>query len=115
MARASGVTLALDTAAVPLLSRAREWARDGRVTGASARNWLSVAEGVDLPPGQPRWERDILTDPQTSGGLLAAVASRNATQCLETIRAAGFAQAAIIGEARAGLGRVTISNPEATG
>ena len=43
------------------------------VTGASNRNWLSYQDGVVLPPDMPEWRRNILTDPQTSGGLLISL------------------------------------------
>jgi len=113
MARASGTLLAIDPAAVPLLPRADEWARAGTVTGASARNWASVADGADLPLSMDAWQRDLLADPQTSGGLLVAVEADAAPRVLETIRAQGFAQAAIIGHAQplvqGGAARVIIT------
>lgn len=110
MARASHVALALDPAALPLLARAEEFARGGAVTGASGRNWASVAEGVDLAAGVPQWRRDILTDPQTSGGLLAAVAPEAAGTVLGRIRAAGFDRAAVVGRATQGAPGVIVTD-----
>jgi len=99
MARASGAMLAIKSADVPLLPRAGEWAKGGQVTGASARNWASVADGIELSSRLQPWQRDLLTDPQTSGGLLVAVDGKAAPDVLATIRAQGFAEAAIIGHA----------------
>jgi selenide,water dikinase len=111
MARASKVRLEIDAGALPLLPRAAEWARSGRVTGASARNWASVAADVDLPPGLEQWPRDLLADPQTSGGLLVAVAPDASQGTLQAIRAAGFAEAAVIGRVGGtGAGRVAITH-----
>lgn len=108
MAQASGVELAIDRAAVPVLPAARDLAAAGHVTGASARNWASVVDGVALDEACPPLERDLLADPQTSGGLLAAVAADEAERILALIRAEGFASAAIIGEIREGAPRITI-------
>ncbi|MEO0062327.1 MAG: selenide, water dikinase SelD [Pseudomonadota bacterium] len=109
MARASGVQLHLDAAAVPLLPRTRQWAQAGKATGASARNWAACADGVALPPGLPDWQRDILTDPQTSGGLLAAVAADAAAGILALIHGAGFPEAAVIGRVEQGATGLTVS------
>ena len=74
MARGAGVTVRLrvDEAPLPLLDQAETLARAGFVTGASHRNWTSYGEAVSLPPEFEDWRRLLLTDPQTSGGLLVA-------------------------------------------
>ena len=114
VARASAVTLEIEAVQVPLLARAAEWARAGKVTGASARNWDSVAGAIDCPADLPRWQRDILTDPQTSGGLLVAVAEAAAEDVLAVVHAGGFAEAAIVGRVRAGEGRVLVKGSRTT-
>lgn len=48
------------------------------------------------------WQRDLLVDPQTSGGLLVSVAAEAADDVLRVARAAGFARAAVIGRMEAG-------------
>ncbi len=108
MARASGLTLTFECAAVPLLPQAAKMAQTGLVTGASQRNWASVADGVILPDGLPGWRRDLLTDPQTSGGLLVAVASEAAERLLDFIRGEGFLDAAIVGLAKQGAPQVIV-------
>ena len=65
-------------------------------TGASGRNWASYGEAVRLPKGLPEWRRDLLTDPQTSGGLLIAVAPERA-EVLRTALTARAVPAADIG------------------
>lgn len=102
LARAGGVRIVIEADRVPLLARAEELARDGFVTGASHRNWAAYGEAVALPEACPDWRRHLLTDPQTSGGLLVACAHERAEAILSTIRDAGFAQAAIIGRIEAG-------------
>ncbi len=58
------------------LPRRRRWRRQGCVTGASHRNWASYGNDVTLPADCPDWQRHLLTDPQTSGGLLVACVAR---------------------------------------
>ena len=104
MARGSDLAVELDAAAAPLLDGVEALARNGVRTGASSRNWASYGEAIALPTGFEDWRRDLLTDPQTSGGLLVAVAPEAADTVLATIRAAGFAQAVVIGRIVEGAG-----------
>jgi selenide,water dikinase len=102
MARGSGLHFVLRSETLPLLPRAVELAQQGFVTGASGRNWESYGAAVALPPSCPLWQRQILTDPQTSGGLLIACAPQRAEALLRTIRDAGYASATVIGEMHVG-------------
>jgi selenide, water dikinase len=104
MARGSGLKLALQSNALSLLPRAGELAEAGFVTGASGRNWDSYGQEVALPSGYPLWRRHILTDPQTSGGLLIACAAAQADGILSKIQGAGHRSASIIGEMVSGSG-----------
>jgi selenide,water dikinase len=108
MARGSGLTLTIRQDDVPLLSQAASLARQGFVTGASHRNWDSYGTGVELPEGCPDWQRMLLTDPQTSGGLLVACSAEAADGLLARIQAAGYPLARRIGEAAAGAPRVVL-------
>jgi selenide,water dikinase len=109
MARGSGVEIVLDWAAVPLIEGVRTRAQAGFVTGASGRNWASYGSQVDLPGNFDPVERALLTDPQTSGGLLVACDRVTADIVLETFRKHGFAEAAVVGEVRASdAPRVTV-------
>ena len=89
MARGSGARVVIERAALPLLTRAEELAQAGHVTGASTRNWAAYGGEVTLPEGCPDWQRALLTDPQTSGGLLVAVAPEAAEAWVQRLRDAG--------------------------
>jgi selenide,water dikinase len=104
MARGSGLGIQIDGGRVPLLPGVEALVRDGVRTGASTRNWASYGEGVDLPAELPDWRRDLLTDPQTSGGLLVSVAADQAEAVLAQVRAAGFEAAEIVGRVVEGAG-----------
>lgn len=98
MARGSGCDLALDWQAVPLLQGVAAMAAQGVVTGASARNWTSYGEGIALPEGFSDPARALLTDPQTSGGLLVACAPEALEQVLACFAQHGFSDAAPVGQ-----------------
>lgn len=104
MARGSGLAVEIEAEPLPLLDGVEALARDGLRTGASGRNWASYGEGVTLPKGFADWQRDLLTDPQTSGGLLVAVAPGAAATVLEAVRTAGFDRAAVVGRVVEGSG-----------
>ena len=104
VARGSGARVVIDGDALPLLARAAELAQAGFVTGASLRNWAAYGADVTLPPDTPDWRRHLLTDPQTSGGLLVAVAPKAAEATLARIRTAGYPLAAIVGRVEEGSG-----------
>jgi selenide,water dikinase len=107
MARGSGLTVELD-GAPPLLADVEDLARAGVRTGASSRNWDSYGEVVRLPEGFFDWRRDILCDPQTSGGLLVAVAPEAAETVLAQARGAGFADARVVGRFAVGPARIDV-------
>jgi selenide,water dikinase len=101
MARGAGVTVRLRVDDVPLLDQAESLVQAGYFTGASERNWSSYRDGVDLLVGLEDWRRSLLTDPQTSGGLLVACDAQAAPAILTRIRA-GDPRAAIIGSVEGG-------------
>jgi selenide, water dikinase len=109
MARASQATLCIDAGAVPLLSQARQLADARHVTGASHRNWDSYGAGVGLPDGMPEAMRHLLTDAQTSGGLLIACAPEAAEGLVAHIRKEGYPSASIIGSVMAGSARIEVA------
>lgn len=106
--KGSSVAAQLRMTSIPVLSEAGQAAQAGHVTGASARNWSSVGIDVDLAQALPQWQRNLLTDPQTSGGLLVACSADSAAAVLGVFHRAGFAQAAVIGELSAGSPRVAV-------
>lgn len=108
MARGSGCDLVLDWAAVPLLSGVADLASAGCITGASGRNWASYGDDVQLDEAITDIDRAVLTDPQTSGGLLVAVARQDVENALAIFADHGFADAAVIGRAVEGTGRLVV-------
>lgn len=108
IARGAGLSLRLEFSRVPLLPGAAELARAGFVTGASGRNWASYGAGVRLFDGCQDWQQAVLTDPQTSGGLLVSCAAQAADAVLEVFARQGFAQAAVIGGLDAGPAGVVV-------
>lgn len=96
MCRGAGLSAEI-AAEPPLLDGVEALAREGVRTGASGRNWASYGDSVTLPAGLPEWRRDLLTDPQTSGGLLIACAPEAADAVLDLVRGRGFGRAAVVG------------------
>ncbi|TAJ69736.1 MAG: selenide, water dikinase SelD [Phenylobacterium sp.] len=101
MARGAGLTAELAADAPARLPGVEQLLQAGVRTGASGRNWESYGDAVE-DPGIPAWRRDLLTDPQTSGGLLIAVAPEEADALLALAKARGFEGAAIVGRLIAG-------------
>ncbi len=87
---------------------ARQLAQQGFVTGASKLNWQSYGDEVELAPNLAEWQRNLLTDPQTSGGLLIACGGEEAQGIVQRLHSEGFAHAAIIGQLREGAARVVV-------
>ena len=108
LARGASLTLVLDAGSLPLLPRAEALAREGFVTGASHRNWAAFGADVDLSVHFPEWRRHLLTDPQTSGGLLVTCAAGLADAILARIREAGYPVACAIGRMEAGPSRIRV-------
>jgi selenide,water dikinase len=109
IARGSNLTVSIRGSEVPMLTQAAALAQQGFVTGASHRNWASYGEEVRLPAGYPEWQRHLLTDPQTSGGLLIACAPERADAIARSIREAGYPTARIIGSAERGAASIVVT------
>jgi len=102
LARGAKLTAVIDWHKVPLLAGVNAMAADGFVTGASGRNWDAYGSEITLAAGLPATARDLLSDPQTSGGLLVSCRPEIAAEVLRVFSAAGFDQAAVIGRIEAG-------------
>jgi selenide,water dikinase len=107
--RGSKLSASVKLADLPVIPEALEWARQGVATGASDRNWKGYGQDVTLPAGAPDWQRKLVTDPQTSGGLLVACAPAAEQAVLAEFHQRGFAQARRIGRLAAGAARLNIS------
>jgi len=113
MSRGAGLGVAIDANAPAVLPAAEALAKAGVRTGASTRNWASYGEAVRLPPGLPDWRRDLLTDPQTSGGLLIAVAADRAPALLELAHARGFGASRVVGRVIGGPSGIVVEGAAA--
>jgi selenide,water dikinase len=92
--------------ALPLIGEALEWAKQGVATGASERNWKGYGHEVDFQGEE--WKRKLLSDPQTSGGLLVACAAEAEGAVLAEFAKEGFAEARTIGRLVAGPARLAV-------
>ena len=97
MARGSNTTAMLEMGQIPLIEGVRDLASAGFVTGASGRNWAAYGVEIALAKNLGAVDKDLLSDPQTSGGLLVACAPDSVDAVLEIFHQHGFAQAAEIG------------------
>ena len=108
LARGAKVTVALEWARVPLLDGARALAAQGCVTGASGRNWGGYGAEVELTQPLSAEDKALLTDPQTSGGLLVTCDAATVPEVLAIFRRHGFSAAAEVGEVRAAAGAALV-------
>jgi len=102
IARGARLRARLSWPALPLIEGVKALAAQGCVTGASGRNWAGYGRDVRLAASLGPIEQALLTDPQTSGGLLVACAPDTVEQVLSVFRRDGFESAAIVGELQAG-------------
>jgi selenide,water dikinase len=109
MCRGSGVGARIARDAVPIFPGARRLAAEGVKTGASARNWMSVENAVVAPDAVNQSDRDLLCDPQTSGGLLVACSRGAADDVLALFRRHGHREAAVIGELTEGPAQIRLA------
>jgi selenide,water dikinase len=98
MARGSGVTLEIELAAVPLMGEAIEMYRKGMTTGVNRANRRLVGNHIRFENALPSWHQEIVMDPQTSGGLLAAVRTDQAEALLTDLHGHGVSAARLIGK-----------------
>lgn len=109
LARGAKLAAHIDADALPVLPGVMALAEQGIFTGASGRNWASYGDAVRLDAGITDVQRALLTDPQTSGGLLVSCTPESAQQVLEIFRSNGFANAAVIGHMAAGEPQVHVA------
>jgi len=107
MCRGAQLAATIRVRDVPLLPAAATLAAHGFVTGASSRNWAGYGRDVELA-GVGNVQQNLLTDPQTSGGLLVACAPSSVPEVLKIFRDGGFARAAVIGELAPGAAKVRL-------
>ena len=98
LARGSHCTAHIDWSQVPLLSNVEQFAESGIITGASGRNWESYGHDVAIPPNFSAAQLALLTDPQTSGGLLVSCSPESVKAVLEIFNQHHFLGARVIGQ-----------------
>jgi selenide,water dikinase len=108
LARGAKLTAQLDMDKIPLLPGVEQLAGDGYFTGASGRNWDAYGKDVDLDAGISAARHALLTDPQTSGGLLVSCDAASVDAVLALFAREGFEHAAVIGRMEEGAARVKV-------
>jgi selenide,water dikinase len=108
LARGAGLAARIEIAGPAVLPGVEDLARAGVRTGAAVRNWASYGTDVILPAGIEDWQKDLLCDPQTSGGLLIAVAPDQVQTVLDMALADGFGSTRVVGRLDAGAPQVTV-------
>ena len=104
MVRGAGLDVHIDWSAVPLLDGVQALAQQGFITGASGRNWAGYEGEVVLPEGFLDVDQALLSDPQTSGGLLVSCAPSSLEDVMAVFAQHGFAQATVVGKVAALVG-----------
>jgi len=100
MAHGSGVRIEIEAARLPALPGARALAAAGELTGGCRRNREWLADRVQLATDVPADLVEIAFDPQTSGGLLAAIPAATSVAAVAALHAAGVEAATIVGTVR---------------
>ncbi len=108
LARGAGLSARLDWAAVPQWDGVRALAAQGFVTGASGRNWAGYGQDVVLPAAFADEDRALLTDPQTSGGLLVSCTPAALDAVMACFQRHGFDRAAVVGRVEAGAKKLIV-------
>jgi selenide,water dikinase len=107
LCRGAGLAASIRWHDVPVMPEAVEHVKAGVFTGASARNWNGYGKEIKLS-GLEDWQKNVLTDPQTSGGLLVACSPQSEAKVLDVFRRDGFDAARTIGTFGRGSG-LTVS------
>ena len=106
--RGSKLGATIDFATLPIIANALGLAKAGFVTGASERNWAGYGGDISIAMNYGDVERNMLTDPQTSGGLLVACDPSAVDAVLAIFKAEGFDEATVIGEMSSGKPQVIV-------
>ena len=105
--RGSKLTAKINFDALPVVPEALDWVKQGVATGASDRNWKG--HGHDVVFQGEEWKKKLLSDPQTSGGLLVACEEKSTDRVLQEFKKRGFAEACVIGRLEAGAPKIVVT------
>jgi selenide, water dikinase len=108
LARGAGLRADLSWNAIPIIDEAMTLVQGDIYTGASTRNWAAYGNEVTLSNQLGIWQQHLLSDPQTSGGLLISCAPESEAEVLAILQADDFSRAAVIGRFESGSG-MTVS------
>ncbi|MBF6632042.1 MAG: selenide, water dikinase SelD [Comamonas sp.] len=109
LARGAQLTAHLDSQALPVLPGVMALAEQGIFTGASGRNWAAYGDAVQLAGDTTEAQRALLTDPQTSGGLLVSCTPESVDEVLAIFQRGGFGSATVVGRMEAGPAQVVVA------
>ena len=104
LCRGSKLRADVDLQSVPVIPEAVELVRSDIYTGASTRNWAGYGREITLGSNLEEWHKNILTDPQTSGGLLVSCTPSAEAEVLAIFKKCGFESAGKIGTFEQGSG-----------
>ncbi len=104
--RGSKLGAEVNFAAVPVIAEALDWVKQGVATGASTRNLAGYGHEIEMKGEE--WQRKLLSDPQTSGGLLVACSSSAQDQVLAEFKKQGFGEARVISRLREGPAKISV-------
>jgi selenide,water dikinase len=107
--RGSKLAAEVEFDALPVIAEALDWVKQGVATGASERNLKGYGHELDLPAGFPEWKRKLLSDPQTSGGLLVSCSQDSINEVLRVFSVKGFGEAKVIGKVAPGPSRLKVT------
>ena len=109
LCRGASLNAQLKWGDVPVIPEAVRLAKAGVVTGASGRNWGAYSGDVRIGAGFEEWQKMLLTDPQTSGGLLVSCAQEAEADVLALFKRDGFTDARRIGLMVTGAAGISVT------
>ncbi|MDH6154477.1 selenide, water dikinase SelD [Polynucleobacter sphagniphilus] len=104
LSRGAKLSAQIQWSSIPVIAEAVKLVKEGTFTGASPRNWLGYGHEISMAPHLSEWQQNLLSDPQTSGGLLISCSPEATEQVLDILRTDGFNQAQKIGQFVQGSG-----------
>ncbi|MDH6300945.1 selenide, water dikinase SelD [Polynucleobacter sphagniphilus] len=104
LSRGAKLSAQIQWSSIPVIAEAVKLVKEGTFTGASPRNWLGYGHEISMAPHLSEWQQNLLSDPQTSGGLLISCSPEATEEVLDILRTDGFNQAQKIGQFVQGSG-----------
>jgi len=100
MVKGSQVTMEFSMDRIPIMKEALEMYKKGVTTGVNNYNRELVAETVRFEKDLPPWHKEVVYDPQTSGGLLVSVPESHGNALLKALQSAGVRWASLVGKVK---------------